>query len=58
VSGAAAACERGLALDRLDTALWELCLEAHEARGDTAAVARTRIRYRDALATMGVHVAV
>ena len=58
VSGAAAACERGLALDRLDTALWELCLEAHEARGDTAAVARTRIRYRDALATMGVHVTV
>ena len=51
---AAAACERGLAADRYDDALWRLLAAAHERAGDVAAAARARARYEQALLDLGV----
>jgi DNA-binding SARP family transcriptional activator len=48
------ACERGLAIDRYDDALWRLLASAHVRAGDVASAVRARRRYAEALATLGI----
>jgi DNA-binding SARP family transcriptional activator len=52
--GAAAAAERGLAIERLVDGLWRLLLRAQAAAGDRAAVTRTQRLYDEALAELGL----
>ncbi len=54
---AAAACDRGLRLDRYRDALWRLRAKASEAAGDVAESARIQGLYRDVLAELGIDVA-
>jgi DNA-binding SARP family transcriptional activator len=54
---AAIACERGLHIDRHEDGLWRLCEKAYERAGNTAAAARTRRRYEDVLAELGLDAA-
>jgi DNA-binding SARP family transcriptional activator len=49
---AALVCERVLALDRNDDALWRLAIAASERAGDVAAAAAVRRRYGDVLAAI------
>jgi DNA-binding SARP family transcriptional activator len=51
---AAAACERGLRLDRYHDGLWRLLAEAHDAAGDHAAAVRARKGYDDVMRELGV----
>jgi len=51
---AAAACDRGLRLDRYRDALWRLRIRASDAAGDVAESARVRSLYLDVLAELGI----
>jgi DNA-binding SARP family transcriptional activator len=51
---AAAACERGLAIDRQHDDLWRLCAGAYERAGDPAAAARARAGYERMLRDLGI----
>jgi DNA-binding SARP family transcriptional activator len=51
---AAAACDRGLRIDRYRDPLWRLRVRASEAMGDVADAARARQAYRDVLAELGI----
>lgn len=51
---AAAACERGLRVDRYQDRLWRLLVRAHEASGSLAAAVAARTRYREVLEALGV----
>jgi DNA-binding SARP family transcriptional activator len=54
---AAAACDRGLRLDRYRDSLWRLRIRASEAAGDIAESARVRGLYREVLAELGIDAA-
>jgi DNA-binding SARP family transcriptional activator/ribosomal protein S15P/S13E len=51
---AAAACDRGLRIDRYHDGLWRLLATAYEASGDRAAAARARLAYQDVMRELGV----
>jgi DNA-binding SARP family transcriptional activator len=51
---AAAACERGLAIDRQADGLWRLCALAYERGRDAAAAARARAAYERMLHELGL----
>lgn len=51
---AAAACERGVAIDRYRDELWRLLVEARTRSGEHAAAQRARRAYRDMLAELGL----
>jgi DNA-binding SARP family transcriptional activator len=51
---AAAACRRGLSLDRYRDALWRLRIQASELAGDVAESARLRQSYGEMLAELGI----
>ena len=51
---AAAACERGLALDRHSDGLWRLLVQAYERAGNPAAARRAAGRYDEILDELGV----
>jgi DNA-binding SARP family transcriptional activator len=51
---AAAACARGLDIDRYHDGLWRLLVHAQEAGGDLAAAARSTERYHDMLRELGL----
>jgi DNA-binding SARP family transcriptional activator len=51
---AAAACERGLCIDRYRDGLWRTLVAAYTAAGDRAAAAYARRRYDEVLAVLGI----
>ena len=51
---AAAACDRGLRLDRYRDPLWRLRIRASDAAGDIAESARVRALYHEVLAELGI----
>lgn len=51
---AAAACDRGLAIDRYRDGLWRLLIELHVESGDLAAAVHIRSRYDNLLAELGL----
>lgn len=51
---AARTCERGLAIDRHQDALWRILVRAHESAGNHAAAADARRRYERILTDLGV----
>jgi DNA-binding SARP family transcriptional activator len=53
-TGAAAACESGLALDRYADTLWRDLIEARERGGDHAAAERARQGYREVVEELGL----
>lgn len=54
---AAAACDRGLRLDRYRDSLWRLRIRASDAAGDIAESARVRNLYHEVLAELGIDAA-
>jgi DNA-binding SARP family transcriptional activator len=52
---AASVCERALHADRYEDAIWRLCVSAYEHAGDTAAAERTRRKYQNVLAELGLN---
>jgi two-component SAPR family response regulator len=53
---ALALAERGLVIDHFDDTLWHLLIDLHQQRGEVAAAAHVRNRYRAALDELGVAV--
>ena len=51
---AAAACARGLDIDRYHDGLWRLLVDAQERTGDLAAATRSNERYHAMLRELGV----